>query len=122
MTRSEAEFDAEGNVTIQLRDATDDAPKFLAFRRTVSRGIPSNLYDFDDHSDPSALWVHWLLARLVVSQFVALWPETKVTAEANPWFGRGDKLTALVNDQLAAIEVAAGLLRDAGMVRPVGGR
>jgi len=113
----EATFDREGNATIQLRDAPDDAPRFLAFRRTVERGIPRNLYDFDEPSEPSALWVHWLHARLVVSQFVTLWPETTVTAVANEWYRRGDELAALVIDQLAALEAAADLLRDAGTVR-----
>ena len=118
----EANFDTEGNATIQLADATADTPRFLAFRRAVERGIPSNLFDWDEPSAPSALQVHWLHARLVVSQFVTLWPETTVTAAANPWFGKGAELTALVADQLAAIETAADLLRDAGLVRPAGVR
>jgi len=113
----EATFDHEGNATIQLRDATDDGPKFLAFRRAVERGIAANLYDWDEPSDPSALWIHWLHSRLVVEQFTVLWPQTTVTATANPWFRKGDELGALVLDQLAAIETATDLLRDAGTVR-----
>ena len=113
----EAHFDREGHATIQLRDATGDGPKFLAFRRAVERGIASNLYDWDEPSDPSALWIHWLHSRLVVEQFTVLWPATTVTATANPWFGNGDELAALVIDQLPAIEAATDLVRDAGMVR-----
>ncbi len=122
VTNPEANFDREGNARIELRDATDDAPRFLAFRRAVSQGIPANLYEFNNQSDPTTLSVHWLHARLVVEQFTLLWPQTKVTAEANPWFGKGDELTALVTDQLTAIETAADLLRDSKTVRPAGVR
>ena len=83
-----AHFDNEGNVTIQLPGWAEYCLGFPHYRRFVEQVIPRDCFDWDDWHEPSALWVHWRYAREAVYQFAKYYPDTIVTAEANPHFGQ----------------------------------
>ena len=83
-----AQFDAEGNVTIQLPATAAHDLGFPHYRRFVEQVIPRDLFDWDDWHEPSALWVHWRYAREAVYQFTRYYPDAAVSAEANPHFGQ----------------------------------
>lgn len=112
-----ADFDEEGNATIQLAGAVGDV-LFPRFRRFVERTAPPTAYDWDDRDTPSALWVQWLHARRVVRQFQAFYPDLTVTAAANPFFGRAGELVEALGTLTAAVADLAE--HDAAAAREVG--
>src|SRR3712207_3563377 len=82
-----AKFDGEGNVTIQFHATAPHDLGLPHSRRFVEQVILRDCFDWDDWHELAALWVHWRHARKAVYQFTRYYPDTGLTAEANPYWG-----------------------------------
>ncbi len=101
--------DEQGNLTINGLDPDD--PVTADFMQNLHAALPHEARDFDHPTAPSAVWIAWPHARRAVERLRATWPQARVTAEANPNYGRGDELAARLTEALAAIREAEDAIR-----------